>query len=402
MRLKTFRGTTMAETLGQVKRQFGPNAVILNTRTVAKGGLLGMPSRALVEITAARAMADLPDELRRGRPKRESGQYDRAEGACALVPPISEDRNSPSSAVLLSEVGALKSLVHDLVQETRHCRVGNVPDELFETYGKLIENAVAEQIAQQLIDKVRHELGRDKLGDPDAVRGCLAQAIESMLPTAGPIRFARTGAPTIIALVGPTGVGKTTTIAKLAANYALRMNRKVGLITIDTYRIAAVDQLRTYAEIIDVPLEVVTSPGELQDAVARMADRDLIFIDTAGRSQRDMQKIEDLTSFFGVVRPDEVHLVLSGTCSERVLAETIRGFEGVGIDRLLFTKLDEAIGFGVILDCIQKTKASLSYVTTGQDVPDDIHVGKGKTLARLILGERNTQAVLGTAQVQGG
>jgi len=176
-------------------------------------------------------------------------------------------------------------------------------------------------------------------------------------------------------------------VAKLAAILCLREKRKVGLITIDTYRIAAVEQLKTYAQIIDVPLEVAMSPSQLRDAVTGMSDRDCILIDTAGRSQRDDMKIKELRGFFNIVRPHEVHLVLSSTSSENVLAEAIERFKQIGIDRLIFTKLDEALGFGVILSCLEKADARLSYLTTGQDVPDDIEVGQGASLARLILGE---------------
>jgi flagellar biosynthesis protein FlhF len=228
------------------------------------------------------------------------------------------------------------------------------------------------------------------------VRALLVRAVESMLPTAGPIRSARVGAPTTIALVGPTGVGKTTTIAKLAANLCLREHRKVGLITIDTYRIAAVEQLKTYAQIIDVPLEVVMAPNELADAVARLADKDVVLIDTSGRGQRDAAKMKELRTYFDVVKPDEVHLVLSGTCGREVLLEAVERFRPVGVDRVIFTKLDEAVGFGVMLSCLQKADARLSYVTTGQDVPDDIYVGRGKALARLVLGERMEFGELGS------
>jgi flagellar biosynthesis protein FlhF len=258
---------------------------------------------------------------------------------------------------------------------------------LYETYRRLVENAVAEEIAQQLVERGRRELSAAQLGDPHAVRAHLAGVIESMLPTAGPIRVPPAGRPKLIALIGPTGVGKTTTIAKLAANFCLRERRRVGLITIDTFRIAAVEQLRTYAQIIDVPLQVVMTPAELRDAVQRSGDRDIVFIDTAGRSQRDSVKTAELRTYFEAVRPDEVHLVLSSTCSEAVLTQTIHKFREVGVDRIIFTKLDEAIGFGVMLSCLQKAQAQLSYVTTGQDVPDDIRVGDGKAIARLIVGE---------------
>lgn len=437
MKLRTFHGRTMAEVLSQVKRRFGPDAVILNTRTVKKGGLLGFRGKPYVEITAAERLSDLPAPLRRGTVRRESGWINRAEGAAPQmassrnmdseaklisrprptqdahaaslaesVPraPLPDGESSPEarpSDALLSEIGALKVLVNDLVRERRSSTSADWSEGLYETYLKLVENSVAEEIARELIEKVRAKLSDDQLGDPKAVRAHLADAVESMLPTAGPIRLLRIGQPTIIALIGPTGVGKTTTVAKLAANLCLREHRKVGLITIDTYRIAAVDQLKTYARIIDVPLEVVMSPRELKDAVGRMADLDVILIDTAGRSQRDAAKIKELVGFFDVVKPDEVHLVLASTCSEKVLTETIRRFRDVGVNRVIFTKLDEAIGFGVILGCVQKADAWLSYVTTGQDVPDDIRVGKGQAMARLILGERSQDADLASPAIQG-
>ncbi|MHC4696902.1 MAG: flagellar biosynthesis protein FlhF, partial [Planctomycetota bacterium] len=328
MKLKTFRGRTMAEVLAQVKRQLGRDAVILNTRTVSRGGLFGFGGKGCVEITAARQMSDLPAPLRRGRmtatlgPERrtaDAGQVrvESADGAATPVSPaVTTVSPRPSTDAVLSEVGTLKSLVSDLVYETRRHHASHVPEELFDTYQRLIENAVAERIAHGLVERVSRELGPERLRDPRAVRASLAGLVESMLPTGGPIQVTSRVKPVVIALIGPTGVGKTTTIAKLAANFCLREHRKVGLITIDTYRIAAVEQLKTYAQIIDVPLEVATSPAQLKDATTRMADRDVILIDTAGRSQRDAVKIRELHRFFAAVKPHEVHLVLSSTAAE--------------------------------------------------------------------------------------
>lgn len=302
-----------------------------------------------------------------------------------------------SSDPLVSELGAIKSLVVDLLRETRRPRVEEFPGELYGNYVELVQQAVSDEIARQLIEQVRSALSDEQLHDPKAIRAQLVHAIESMLPTSGPIRQVEQGRPTIVALIGPTGVGKTTTVAKLAANLCLREHRKVGLITIDTYRIAAVDQLRTYAEIIDIPLQVVMTPNQLKDAVARLADRNVLLIDTAGRSQRDVAKIEELRAYFDVIRPDEVHLVLSSTCTADVLLDTIQRFQAVGIDRVIFTKLDEAIGFGAMLACLEKADAQLSYVTTGQGVPEDIEVGEGDSLAELVLngiGHRRDRATL--------
>ncbi len=378
----------MAETLGQVKRQFGSGAVILNTRTLTKGGLLGIGGKSYVEITAVREMADLPIPLRRGTLKGRSGETGRADGAAKTVSPAPAAVSSSPSDDVLAEVRDLKAAVASLIGETRRAQAPDIPEALYGTYQRLVENEVAEQLARQLVARVYDELTPDQLRSARAVRNKLAALLESFLPVAGPIRCPRSDRPAMIALIGPTGVGKTTTIAKLAASFCLREHRKVGLITVDTYRIAAVEQLKTYAEIIDVPLEVADTPARFGEAVTRLADREVILMDTAGRSQRDEGKMAELREFFSVAKPDEVHLVLSSACGEAVLADTVERFREFGIDRVILTKLDEAIGFGVILTCLEKANAGLSYVTTGQDVPDDIEVGETSALVDLILRDR--------------
>lgn len=376
----------MAEALAEVKRQFGRDAVILNTRSFTHGGLFGIGGKPCVEITAARQMADLPKPLRRGRLQHRPNSVDRAEGAATTLSQAREVAAPQSPDALLTEVGSLKALVAEVMRETRRSQAPHLPDTLFDTYQTLVQNNVAEQHAQQLVQRIRNDLTAEQQTRPEAVRAHLAGMLEKMLPTAGPIKVAATGRPTVIALIGPTGVGKTTTIAKLAANFCLRERLSVGLITIDTYRIAAVEQLKTYAKIIDVAIEVAASPTQLVDALGRMSNRDVILIDTAGRSQRDSTKMDELKTFLDVAKPDEVHLVLSSTAGDAVLAETIDRFRRFGVDRVIFTKLDEALGFGAILNSLQKAEARLSYVTTGQDVPDDIETGRGRALAEMILG----------------
>jgi len=186
--------------------------------------------------------------------------------------------------------------------------------------------------------------------------------------------------------VGPTGVGKTTTIAKLAANYRLREKRRVGLITVDTYRIAAVEQLRTYADIIDLPMEIVATPEEMHQAVARMANLDLILMDTAGRSPRDEVKIQELKSMLAEAKPDEVHLVLSSVASAGTLSKMAEQFATVGTTALLLTKLDEASSLGNLLPLLRSSRLPLSYLTHGQNVPDDIAPAESARLARVVLG----------------
>ena len=185
-----------------------------------------------------------------------------------------------------------------------------------------------------------------------------------------------------MALVGPTGVGKTTTIAKLAANYRLREKRRVGLITVDTYRVAAVEQLRTYADIIDLPMEVVATPREMREAVARMSHLDLVLMDTAGRSPRDEVKIQELKSMLAEAEPDEVHLVLSSTAGAKSLISTAERFADVGTTALLLTKLDEAHSLGHLVSLVRECQLPVSYLTDGQNVPDDIQVAERRRWRR--------------------
>jgi len=374
----------MADALQQVKREFGSDAVILNTRSLPRR--LGS-GRQLVELTAARQKKDLPVELRAGTIPASGGQVQgpQADGAAAVMTRASQSGKSDESSSLAAELSSLKSLVGELVQHHRHAGMGDSPRALFDAHQQLIANDVAEQLALELIEDLKRSLPRKAQEDPLAVRRHLAAAIAKMVPSVLPVELSSSTAQRVIALVGPTGVGKTTTIAKIAANYRLRKHKKVGLITIDTYRIAAVQQLRTYAQIIEVPIEVAATPMQFRGALSRLKDCDIILIDTAGRSQRDKAKNDELQAFFGIQKPDEIHLVLSTTSSQQVLKQSIDRFASIGFDRLILTKLDEAVGFGVILACLAKAEAKLSYLTMGQDVPDDITVGEGSLVARMIL-----------------
>lgn len=382
---KTFQGQTMAEALAGVKRAFGPNAIILSTRTVSRGGILGLASKPLVEITAAR---DMPALATAGRTRRLAAAKESAakkqtvSGTQIVAAPTAA--SDVSTACLLREFDSLKSVVSDLVLESRRTHTAK-SGELHELYRSLLSNAVAEEVALAMVRRLEDELTPEQLASSTLVRDRLSRMLINSLPVAGPIAPTRADGPHIAALIGPTGVGKTTTVAKLAANFSLREQRKVGLITLDTYRIAAVEQLKTYAEILDVPLKIAMSPEEYQDALMELGDRDVILIDTAGRSQRDTMKIQELRSFFDFAQPHETHLVLSSAANERVIHQAVERFSEVGFDRVIFTKMDEAVGFGVILGALQKVNAKLSYYTTGQDVPADIEVGDPATLAGMIL-----------------
>ncbi len=388
MEVRTYRAKSMHEALELVRQDLGPNAAVLHTRERRAGGLLGLLlGLRQIEVTAADQAivpSRLPppaDGLDLGHPQTAASfqSQNPAERTGEFSPPSSSQTPEQN---LLSD---LQSMVEELCRRTRNHGAHDVPESLFHLFTDLIESDLDEQLARELIDRVRRELPPGELEDPVLVKARLARLIEAEIRVAPPIRAAA-GRRRVVALVGPTGVGKTTTIAKLAANFRLKDRRKVGLITVDTYRIAAVEQLRTYAEIIDLPMAVVSTPREMRDAIARMSDLELVLMDTAGRSPRDEVRIQELRAMLAEAAPDEVHLVLSAVGGAASLARTARQFIQVGATGLILTKLDEATGLGNLLPLLRACELPLCYWTDGQNVPEDIHPADAKRLARLILG----------------
>ena len=433
MNLQTFKAATMALALQQVKSTMGPDAVILHTRTYRLRGWLPLvPGKEVVEVTAGRGLggkrrptpppppsAGLDDSgpvLLPG-PKPPGG----GNGGISLygtpapklpaakqppvfnVPPAQPAALDPVTngkaigelpatvGVMIrnvsEEMATLKKLMAEVVKETRSAASPNVPDDLFDHYQNLIQNHVAQELAIDIIRQLTRDLTPEQLARPDVVRDRVAGHIERLVPACAPVcRKATATGPHVLALIGPTGVGKTTTLAKLAANLKLKDGHRVGLITLDTYRIAAVDQLRRYAEIIGSPLKVVSDVDELRSAMSAMAHLDFVLIDTAGRSPNDAVKLAELRTLLDSINPDDVHLVLSSTSSQSAVELACQRFGEVRVDKMIFTKLDEASHVGVVLNVCHKVNKALSYVTMGQDVPNDIEVGQGRLLARMILG----------------
>jgi flagellar biosynthesis protein FlhF len=401
MDVKTYRAKSMQEALALVRRDLGADAAVLQTREVG-GGLLGLLlGRRRVEVTASNDVAvpsrlparsqgiDLSrpeeiaahlgaDALKQRRRKKVSVNGDSISRA-PFATPHSADSDSANSA------RQLESLVEDLCRRSRHSEIHELPESLFQLFTDLIEADVHDDLARELVERVRREMPPRDLLDTVLVKAHLARMIEGEIRVAGPIR-AETGRRRVIALVGPTGVGKTTTIAKLAANFRLKEKRKVGLITVDTYRIAAVEQLRTYADIIDLPMTVVSTPREMREAVTRMSDLEIVLMDTAGRSPRDEVKIQELRTMLSEAKADEVHLVLSAVGSAGALKRTAEQFSPAGTTALVLTKLDEATSLGNVLPMLRASKLPLSYITDGQNVPDDIEAADQRRLARMLLG----------------
>jgi flagellar biosynthesis protein FlhF len=387
MKLKTYRAPTIHEALAMVRQDLGPEAAVLHTREVQTRRFFGWLSGPReIEVTASRGV-NVPSRLpARTSLESQRGSDDevvlRHDGPHPLPPP---SRPQPEvSTAMQSQLNELQVMVQELCRRSdapRH----DLPEELFQLFTDLLDSDLNEDLARELVERVRTETEGSHLDDLLMVKARLARMIESEVRVAGPIHI-MSGRCRLVALVGPTGVGKTTTIAKLAANYRLKEKRRVGLITVDTYRIAAVEQLRTYADIIDLPMQVVSTPREMREAVARMDNLDLILLDTAGRSPKDEVRIQELRAFLTEADADEVHLVLSSVASARVLEQTAERFAAVGTTSLILTKLDEATSLGNILPLIRTSQLPLSYLTNGQNVPDDIEIAEPMRVSRLILG----------------
>ena len=301
---------------------------------------------------------------------------------------------------LRDELGSIRRMVGQILTNSRTTPFGGfalagLGEPLMELNIALMDAGVRPDLAESLLGKVRDELNPDELLDGAIVRACLVRHLALLLPCVGSMTKggARTTTsagvtttrPLTIALVGPTGVGKTTTIAKLAAAYKLRHGQSVGLVTADTYRIAAVEQLRTYAGIINIPLKVALTPEELRGVCESLSECGVVIIDTAGRSQRDAQRVEELAQFVGAAAPHETHLVLSAGQAEGVLVSAAERFAGLNPTSLIFTKLDEAVSFGPLANVASRVGLKLSYLTTGQEVPDQMEVARPDRLARLVL-----------------
>lgn len=352
--------------------------------TGAPGSIRQTPDAAChSQQNTARSTAT-PGRTKESTASDEAHPANQAAGLKAAANLLHEEDDSSSELSIKLDV--LQKMVENLSQKALFRNADEVPEELFEIYTQLIDSDIDDDLARELVCKLRQNCTPEQLHDPVGSRALLSAMVEADIRVAPPIQT-EVGRRRVVALVGPTGVGKTTTIAKLAANFRLRDGIKMGLVTVDTYRIAAVEQLRTYAEIIDLPMKVVTSPQEMRRALDELSDLDLILIDTAGRSPRDELKIQELKSLLNEASVDEVHLVMSLTASVRSIRMTCEQFASVNPTSLILTKLDEAAGAGSLLSVSRDVNLPFSYLTTGQDVPEDIEPANANRVARLVLGE---------------
>jgi len=365
MQLYTYRARSLAEALRLVRQELGPDASVLHTREVGSALSRWLGGRA-IEVTAS-AELEAPSRL---PPEEDS-----------LPPADLLDFRHKFRADLLSGSYSESSLVEQLAQQSTRQRTSNAA-----LAQRLAATGISQATSARWLARLDAELACDPEAHADRASQRLRQIIEADLPIRGAIRLISPG-PTVAALIGPTGVGKTTTLAKLAAHFRLREHRRVALVTIDTFRIGAVEQLRTYAEIMELPLEVVATPREMTAALDRLADSDLILVDTPGRSPHDSVRLLELRATLAAAQPHETLLVLSCASGGDSLCEAAGAFRRLGATGLILTKLDEAAQLGQLPDWLAACGLPLSYTTHGQNVPDDIRPAAAARLAELLVSD---------------
>jgi flagellar biosynthesis protein FlhF len=407
MDIRTFRAATLQEALEQVRETLGPDAAVLHTRQV-KRSRMGLFSSSLVEVEASvempvasrlvkrvksiPAVQDLMPNEAQAAPNAAHANDLVPAGSTAIVPPES-DLAAPSSAPITEPKDPpateqdvdLPNLTTRPQREAAAESGSRLPPAVYETLSEMLEAGVEPSAAKELLQAASKLLEIEQLSDGLLLQGRICQLVSKNIRVAEPIVLNPTQ-QAVIAMVGTTGVGKTTTLAKLATNFQADRNCQVGLITLDTLRPGAVDQLLQYAESLDAALEVVSSANQFLPALQRLKDCDVVLIDTAGRSPNDAEQIGVLQDLLAAAQTTSVQLVVSATSSVGHVQAAIEKFSPLNPTGLIITKLDEAIGFGAWLSILQQCELPVSYVTHGQHVPRDISPANRRRLASLLLG----------------
>lgn len=413
MIIKKYQGKTEQIAIEQAKAELGNGIVIMNVREVKKKGLLAYFSKPLVEVTVA-----LEDDRERYRPYENAANNNINAGMAQSEPKQAKTvrETAPEQSAKDSDIGAkettesrlieeklesLQNLIEQqIIKEEKNTKVvkestESAPEEQEDSemmkfmkllYNTLLDNEVDEKYANQILDEIDKSNSAGKPFD-----FILANVYQKMILKFGQPEYVKASVnkPKLLFFVGPTGVGKTTTIAKLASKFCLEQKKKIALVTADTFRIAAAEQLRTYANILEIPFRVVYSYDEMNAYVKEFKDYDYILVDTAGHSYQNEAQRENMRELLHCLPEDieqEVYLVLPATTKYRDLKKIADTYSDMTDYRLIFTKTDETDALGNILNMKLYTGKSISYVTYGQNVPNDIERFNPQKTVKVLLG----------------
>lgn len=356
MRIKKYVGYTTHEAMNKLKKELGSEAVILSTRTIKQKGLLGFFKKPMVEITAA----------------YENSRSNKGD--------LYDERLNRISY----ELNVLKDMVQKISSEVKD-NGSKLPEQLEKYKHKLIENGVDYSIANSIFKRLNEQISfEDK--DSFEIKTILRETLLEYVGLAEPLNTDDLNQK-LVFFIGPTGVGKTTTLAKIAGKLVMEGKYNIGLITSDTYRIAAIEQLRVYSDILQLPLKIIYNEEDMYKALVNLNDRDIILVDTAGRNHKEIQEGDEIFKAMNSIKNKEVFLVLSCTTEYKILQSIIKQYNFIPDYKIIFTKVDECENLGNILNVKMLTNKPLSYITTGQNVPDDIELINREKIVNSLLGE---------------
>ena len=394
MIIKRFEAQTETEAIMKAKDELGKDAMVVSIKTIKPRGIYRVFRKPTVEVTAAvdekEKQSEVPKVVHRGASLNKG-----FDSSLSFLEKEAEkeEKVSYQETEIEKKLNSLRELLEQQVQTKQVPETVEEPakdeDGYFKiVYDTLVDNEVDEIYAKQIMEEIKGALKKDATIDT-----ILTSVYQKIVLKLGEPRFIdlNNKQKKFIFFIGPTGVGKTTTIAKIASQLKLKENAKVALITSDTYRIAAVEQLRTYANILGIPLSVVYTKEELEEEKEKYADYDVVLIDTAGRSHRNEEQQKDLRELVNIVDQEqrEVFLVLSATTKYKDLKRITGTYNVINDYSVIFTKLDETVCIGNILNVKLLTNAPLSYTTWGQNVPDDFGNIDAQSIAKKLLGGNN-------------
>lgn len=398
MIVKKYTGKDETEAVMKAKDDLGSNAVVLNVRTMKQRGLAKIFKKDFVEITAALEEKDFAQNVNNNKPtfsRVGSEAIKKQQSQINLLADDRADTNAPKqSEIIEKKLDSLHDMLRNQMVKEEDVKPVVRPENnanfksLKLIYNKLLENEVSEKYANAIINDIENSMKKES--NLDSILASVYQKI--ILKFGEPEAIEDDDRRKIVFFIGPTGVGKTTTIAKLASDFKLTRSKNVAMITADTYRIAAVEQLNTYASILDVPVNVIYSPSEIVESIEELSDYQMIFVDTAGRSHKNTEQRDEIIEMISNVRNSDIDadivifLVMSVTTKYRDMVNICDAYKSLNSYRLLFTKLDETDSVGNILNIKLYTGAPISYITCGQNVPDDIESVDVQKLAKSLLG----------------
>ena len=393
MIVKKYTGKDETEAVMKAKDDLGSNAVVLNVRTMKQRGLAKIFKKDFVEITAALEEKDFAQNVNNNKPTFSRVSSEAIKKQQSQINLLADDR-ADTNAPIEKKLDSLHDMLRNQMVKEEDVKPVVRPENnanfksLKLIYNKLLENEVSEKYANAIINDIENSMKKES--NLDSILASVYQKI--ILKFGEPEAIEDDDRRKIVFFIGPTGVGKTTTIAKLASDFKLTRSKNVAMITADTYRIAAVEQLNTYASILDVPVNVIYSPSEIVESIEELSDYQMIFVDTAGRSHKNTEQRDEIIEMISNVRNSDIDadivifLVMSVTTKYRDMVNICDAYKSLNSYRLLFTKLDETDSVGNILNIKLYTGAPISYITCGQNVPDDIESVDVQKLAKSLLG----------------